>query len=479
MYLNERNDVIIVGAGIAGLTVAIAISLAMPKRKIPLVDSSANAGGSFSSLEVDEGCFFDRGIHLIPHPRESLFEFLFTPENGFGADYWNVLSFPRSDRSGNFINGVFNFDSSLININNLGCQDAAIIRAELDVLLPKSQDSCRSVGEYIDSNFGARMLSLLDNVILAKFGRKAYELNPNLLNLYPLKRIIVDGQVATEALLSNSRYASRIGYPRQEKLPPSLAANPLNYYPKTAGIKSYIDRMIAFLRNRGVDIFFESQVVELLSGSNSNVTGLTIRRRDGSELKFTQPQIIWSSPAFFLHRLLTDAGITIPAGIVSQRPERVIDYVHFCTERPLVGMDVFYIYPFTPDHFFRLTNYASFTKHPMGNAYTLELIRAFDSDPLSLLHSRSAVVKFLAAIGRKHVAVTHCWSDPYRAPVPTATLDNIAGLGTGAQLKAATRSVHSNSLAGIELFGSAATGQYMVSKDVFSAAAKFAKEMQK
>jgi len=465
MTSKSEETTLIVGAGIAGLTAALAMTLATPSRRIVVVESSARAGGSFSSLEVANGCYFDRGVHLIPSPSEPLFEAFFTPENGFDADYWNALRFPRNDRSGIFINGSYNLDSSLVNVGAFDRATATAIRAEFDALTSRAPSDCSSVGDYIRCNFGDTMCALLAPIIQAKFGRPAEDLSPTILNFYPIKRLVVAGPEETEALSHDPRYAPRIGYPRQEDLPLSRSSNPVNFYPKIAGIGTYIDRIIAFLCKRGVEIIFESEVTALAAGPEEATHDVFIRRKSGEEVKFAAAQVLWSSPAVFLNRLLSEAGVVLQHNASGGRPEQVVEFVHFCTAEPIIGTEVFYFYPFTPDQAFRCTNYAAFTEHLFANAYTLEVMRSAKSTCFSADEARLAVASFLSSTCREESRVTRLYTDPFRVSVPTTNVAVAPSPDAGEGYKTV--------IPGIFLFGSTATGRYMISKEIFSAAAKF------
>lgn len=69
MYSKKEDSVIIIGAGLAGLTAADEILRANPEAEVTVLEAMAEPGGRTKSVQIN-GATFDLGAQWVGHPQK-------------------------------------------------------------------------------------------------------------------------------------------------------------------------------------------------------------------------------------------------------------------------------------------------------------------------------------------------------------------------------------------------------------------------
>lgn len=459
----SNGATVIVGSGMSGVVAALACTLEQRPGPLIVVDPAPSAGGSFSSFRSPEGDYFDRGVHLIPQVLAEPFCDFFTPEFGFDEDFWQPLRYPLRDRSGSFLEGRLNTKTSLIDVNELPAAIGQPMRDEFFACEPLPLAQCQSTGEYLQRNFGPSFKAYIDPLLESLFGATSDELKPSLLTFIPLSRLVVAGLEETQRLTADARYAERIGFPEQANLPDHLIPTNCNYYPRQAGIGQFIEKIGDFIRSRGGEFWQSTRLESVEVTEQGLITRCQVGGVADNQARHVDCEnLIWTAPLAHLRGALNNSGLAtdwIPSG---QPPNRLLEFIHFAAPRPLLQTDAFYVYDLMPGTVFRLSNYQAFTTHQLPHAYTLELIRPVDSNPLSETQAFSILADALSSIGLPVVRPSGLWVDPLRLPLPNFSIDGITNQAVR-QLVPPFANLH--------LFGSAASNGFQLSRNLYVSAA--------
>lgn len=459
-----NNQVLIVGGGVAGLIAAIAfLKGSKASQQITLIESSDSLGGGYSSCEVVPNVYFDRGVHLVPEVDFEPFKSFFDDKEVFEHGYWKKLSYPLRDRHGMFYSGKRNDQTSLFNTRRFLSRPLSDkIEEEFFRAPGVSVLSASSLQEYLLLNFGESLGVLLGEIFGSKFNADPEALSAQIVTLFPISRIVLDGvDLATSMKLESQKM--RIGFPDQEHLPSQFVPTSSNFYPKVAGISTFIERIERYLVRNGVRIEKGARV-QTVSLSNSGPTHVHYMKKGGEEVHLKADKLIWSAPGVFLEKLVNsdcESKQDLWAFPSYSRPRNALKFIHFVCNRDVLCSKPFYYYCYNKTQNFRLTNYSSFTNHPIKYSYTLELIVSLGEPHFEAESALEIIERVFIDIGvglSAKECVEKVWVDDHQTILPSFDIvSNRSSEG---------REIPSS----VKLFGSAATGKFQLTREMYKEA---------
>ncbi len=462
---SDEPAIAIVGAGNAGIIAALAIALQHPERSIVLVDPAKVAGGSYASFKTPEGWEFDRGIHLIPEISPPLFQHFFSGDNGFDDSFWRELIYPVRDRHGKIYGGRIYPETSLPDVALLPDEIAAKVRNEFEAGSALHYSEAETAGVFFETNFGPTFKIWADHYFMTLFGVPSDQLASSVVSFAPFSRLVLADVDKTIEMMAADRYRSRIGFPHQEKLPAALQPGSVNRYPRKAGIGQFIEKIEHYLHTRGCSILLGANLVQFAFGDDGQISACEIDA-DGESQTVPCDHVIWTAPLFPLNQVLARSSADASWVPETKRPDQVLEFIHFTTGEPIFESNAFYYYDLDPSIRFRITNYAAYTHHPAGNAYTLEYVRPISAPSSTEQAARSEVDNFLTTIKCESQRSENIWVDPARIPVPCFSLPtNENTVVTNADTKPEN----------LHLFGPSANQSFVLSRDIYSESADLVK----
>lgn len=454
---DQPETVVVSGGGMAGLVFALGTALTEPSTKIVLVDPSPQLGGSFSSFEADNGWLFDRGMHLIPEITAAPFNGFFTTRNGFDDSFWTTLSADNRDRAGKILRGKADSESPLPLLARSADSGGLDSLKEFLSLTGQPVQKCWSAAEYLLENFGPIFLSRYSSYFEELFGQGPEQLHPSVLDLVPLKRVLVEDPIIAGQLAHEQKFSFRIGHKRGSGPENAHANQRPNFYPKTVGMGKFVEKIVTRLKAGGTDFRIKSRISSLQVNRDGAIRGVVIEGPSSEDLVVTN-HLIWTAPLTPLAELLAGTNLANAWIPVISRPKRFLRFIHFVTSTALFDHAAYYFYDLDANPVLRITSYSAFSSHPGGFAYTLEVSTSAPSLASDMVSGRQEVVTFLAGLKLSPTVIQQLWADPFVVPLPSPP--------PGQQFPEIQPPVE---LSGsLSLFGSAALPAFGLSRDLYS-----------
>lgn len=368
------ENIVIVGAGISGLTYALVKASQGLGSKIKIIERSDSPGGLLKNIEYGGFGVFDCGMHNFL--QTGIVELDNLLLNILEKDEWNYLIAEKRDLAGAYCNGYLQKYSPYFDIENMESELNDVIRHELmeKVNSFQNENNYLNAKEYFTHRFGGTTAQFVFNPIVSKvFHCPADELDESACYLMPLSRVVVGDDNFNKDILNDVRARGLIAWREQRTLPAERSSGRFAYYPKRYGIGYYIKRLKEFLESLGVEFYFNSEV-EKISVENSEVCKVYLRSSEKSFQISDCRAFVWTSNIPELCRHLNFKLDKI------QNPKMITTIlVNFLIrEQPSIMGDLYYIYCYDPTmKTFRVTNYTNYcseARRDAGFPISVELI---------------------------------------------------------------------------------------------------------
>ena len=262
-----NNQVVIVGAGVAGLTLADRLSAAGVR--VILIECEDHVGGLARSFHYGNGATFDIGPHRFHTDDPRVQRYI---EETLGD---NVISIDRNSQL--FLFGKYlPWPMTLRNV--LALPPHMLARAGLDMLLPRKART-ESFEDYIVEKYGRTLYQAFFKPYTEKFMEYTCS------NLHRdwaasgINRATIDKQVKTNSLTALIRSVLFSKNPHTRFL-----------YPKTGGIGAFCDVLAEKVKARGGRLLLSTQVTEFVAASNGQI--ISVVTAAGEELP--ADYVFWS-----------------------------------------------------------------------------------------------------------------------------------------------------------------------------------------
>ncbi len=245
----------IIGAGIAGL---VAAALAHARgHAVTVVDAGASAGGLWKSTEVRLGehrLSLDAGLRLPVATGDERLDRLIFHRPDFAFDWVRIDGWPRESA---ITAHRFNPENSCIDATTLGPRlDQAI--AEMRAAR-NDGDRAASALDHSLRTYGPTLThGPIRDAALGLFGLELADLEPQAVQWFIPRRMILGDSVATARLLADEDLAGRVAHARHCDLPAGLSRSFLR--PRTGGISTWTVALQRSLQQAGVDFLFGDRV---------------------------------------------------------------------------------------------------------------------------------------------------------------------------------------------------------------------------
>lgn len=339
--VESSDNATVVGGGLAGI--ATALLLAHQGKNVTLIEAADSCGGLLRSIHNDDGVPFDYGTHILKETGiAGLDELLF---GHFDREQWQRLD---RLRVGGYFAGEMYPTSQFVDLRRL--PNALYTKAVDELLAIPATTGAGQAGDA-RSHSEAMYGLCITNEVLEPLMRKLYgcaleQLEPAALALVGYSRFILFDRERTHELKKNPVLDRKLGFTTWDDGLSSL----MNFYPTSAGIQIWLDKLLDQLRDLGVSIFTATSVtgLDLAGGAVSSV-----RLSNGDTL--ATDDLYWTvSPAF----LLSLAGRKIPKGVAPPQ-FRATALVNFVFDKNFLT-DLYFYYCHDPKYLtYRTTLYSN------------------------------------------------------------------------------------------------------------------------
>jgi len=334
--MNTAPRIIVVGAGITGLTAAYRLSAALPEARITVIEADDRVGGKIRSTPfagiggIDEGA--DAFLTRVPHAMA------LATELGLG----DALTSPAVASANVWWNGLHRIPEGLLlgvpsDLGKLARTKLLTwpgkLRAALEPILPGTGVAQDSVGLLIRKRFGKQVHQRLVDPLVGSI----YAADTEQFSLYGVPQI--------EQLASNNRsllIGARRTRAKATKAAENTPAGPIFATP-TAGMAAMTGALAAALAQRGVEIRLATAVKRLHRGDAERgrwlvdgeaadaVVLATPAKPTGAVLADVSAEAA-GSLASFVHAGVVMVTLAIPA---SEWPEPLRNYSGYLVPKPV------------------------------------------------------------------------------------------------------------------------------------------------
>lgn len=346
------QDFVIIGAGISGLTAALAIKARQPKAKVVLLDAAHEPGGLLRSQEFG-GMAFDLGTHIPELTNNDDLNKLIFPNQMIKN--WHALS---ALKVGNFFDGKLNSESQFINLtatHPLFCQ---VINELLQIDAAGASDY-KNLQDSLTALYGEHLTEqVLKPLIVKMTACQLQDLTPQATAYYGLSRIAV-GNRQQSLNLKKIAHLDRVLAYTQDTEKPRIS----NWvYPGPQGVGEWVKGMYDSCVAQNVK-FIMQQRINTVTATKS---GYQLQTSQGDVIE-TQ-HLIWTLPFYN----------SLQGGEQTRYQTRSIAIYHFASPTaPLT--DRHYLYCQQADmHSYRLTFYDNVSPSIEGQPYRMTVEVIFD-----------------------------------------------------------------------------------------------------
>lgn len=355
----DSRKIVFVGGGLSTLIMArVLIRKGISGTDIAIIENSNELGGQYSSIR-SEGSVFDLGMHIYYETGIEEIDSCFIdiqPHN------WIYLVENRKDIAGIFWKGKLQTNSPYPDLRKKRfLRMIVFISIVANVMNRRSAESCENASEYLKMYFGKIPAKLIFSPILRKlYGCEPDSLDRSALKLMALNRVVLFNERITRYLMKSEYLRSRIAFPEQLKLPKIRKDYGRGIYPKKFGFDGVIERLAKSLTDAGVNIFLNSEVVDIERSPLTNqILSVSLKCPDG-EIHYTTNnlQIFWMSVPLRIPTKIHDE-MQLPPIKYSNKGRKV--FVNILLRTYPNSGDLYYFYVFDDkSSIFRVTNYSAY-----------------------------------------------------------------------------------------------------------------------
>lgn len=273
MIVSPGSKVVVVGAGVAGLTLAYKLSLA--GIRVLVVEKEAEAGGLARSF-----CYGDYVFDIGPHR--------------FHSDNPEVMTFVKHILDGNYLtigrkSGVWMFDRYFEWPLDLAAAfgiPVSVLAATAKDLLLKKKNAGECFEDYIVSEYGETLYRIFFKPYTEKFlGMPCSDVSRDWA-VTGIERAVIDKKVKADNLLSVLKSACS-------------PAAPLKFiYPKDGGIAEFSRKLVRGIVDHGGTVLLNTEVTEIAK------QGTVIRQVVIEKERHDCDLLVWTAPIPEILRLL-------------------------------------------------------------------------------------------------------------------------------------------------------------------------------
>ena len=321
--------------------------------RVLIVEVGKELGGTYGSRELSNGSLVDHGMHVLYDTGIPLIDKLI--EEPLQEHEWNIYYGNDKDVAGAFFNGTLQRGSPYPDLRNLdnGALSAEV-RAEInDLLAAQASANYSNAREFCLSYFG----ETASRRVLFPVLKKLYKCPPECLDVSALAitdlfRLVLEDKPS----LANPGIRRRVAVPNQMTLPLRYKSTQRALYPKSFGLRGYIERLKLLLDDNEVEVLMQSRVTSLVV-TNNRVTKLSISAEDDREIEIDS-----------VHSIFWTAGYSALTNALSHHPPKPFSaqmlypyYVYADLKAPPDMKPLYYFYVYDEGFStFRLTHYNSY-----------------------------------------------------------------------------------------------------------------------
>jgi protoporphyrinogen oxidase len=356
--MNQKaQDIVVAGAGITGLMIALQLTKTHPGSRISVFDRAAEVGGMYASVKYPNGQVFDHGMHVIYESCtpaiDDLYREVMPPQD------WHILEQNEKDIAGLFFRGKLQSYSHYVDLRSFpeGQQRdfAASIMRAVATPRPEAIESC---GDFLEAQFGPEVVNAVhDQVLDSLYGIPASEASMQAVRLTALERVILFDAPTMLDLMKADKIRSRLGFPDQLNLPPYRANTQKALYPKQFGMGHFVDRLKQLLLSRGVALHTSTSLAQI-HRAGERIDGVTLSAEGEADERLPVDALVWTVGWPTLARSL---GVSLQglAPPPSGRTKLAIANLVFDRAPAMDRLYYFYCYD-TGFATFRVTNYSNY-----------------------------------------------------------------------------------------------------------------------
>jgi len=414
---------VVVGGGLSGLICGLLLQ-DRGVDDVVIVERNGGCGGLLRSVDYGDWGTFDSGTHIF---QESL---VADVDRHFVAalpeEDWVVLEGNHRDLAGVFLRSKLRAHSPFTDLRDLPRETYRACVADLFVNLTCKHGTPQNALEAAVAKYGPKITELAMAPIMRKLYRcEPSTLHPFALNLFtfPLGRVVMFDTPLAHDLTTSPELRARIAYTDQRELPADRSSGRKTYYPRAGGTQSAIDGLCRRLRERGGEIWTDTQV-RAIDTADGRVRAVTLADADG-EREVAIADLYWSAGIPPLSMLL---GGEKPS-IVGDEPLRTA-VVNLVLDAPLQLEDLFYVHVVdAPYDTYRVNNYGGYVPRLDGElGYRVGVELFLDDDDLTGGALAAHAMNELRTLGfvPPHAGVLFAKAEAVPHGFPLPTINNMA-----------------------------------------------------
>ncbi|MCD4847349.1 MAG: FAD-dependent oxidoreductase [Candidatus Aegiribacteria sp.] len=270
-----NRSTIIVGAGIAGLTLAERLTASCENSHITVVERNSTPGGLARTFKRD-GYLFDIGPHRF-HTSDTIVE-------KYLLDILGDEHIAIKRESSVYIEGNYKHWPLTLGAV-IGLPFPVLFRSCLDLFRRSEDDSIHNFAEFIIAKYGKNLYDFFFSGYTRKFtGIDSDRLHPDWAAA-GVNRAVIDKKVKADNLSSLLKGLL---------LPKPVATT--FYYPSRGGIQTFCDRQVTKIRENGGEVRFNSTASGIVT-SEGRVTGVELSNGE----VISVDKVFWSAPISILY----------------------------------------------------------------------------------------------------------------------------------------------------------------------------------
>ncbi|MDZ4677688.1 MAG: NAD(P)-binding protein [Oligoflexia bacterium] len=353
----EKKEVVIAGAGLPSLLLALKIAEDHPQNKILILEKNAELGGMFRSFDYGEHGFFDHGMHIIYETCIPAIDDVIG--SVLDKDQWIFLEGNRKDIAGIYYNNQLQKDTPYVDFRNLKLKNRLRYTGGFFynlALTLKGEPSFDNAEEALRWRFGKLVSNEVFEPILRKlYSRNLTELAPFATQLLAMNRIALFDKKVMLKLMKSDAIRARVAYPDQLNLPNFRPNNQRGLYPKKFGMFRVMNAIEKKLNKYGVKIQTSADIKELQVEGKTLKSVHYVTRESGAQT-VSADHLYWG------------AG-TPPLAMLLKMPTRALKidknppgrFVNLIFDTPPNMGELYYFYCFEPGfQTFRVTRYGNY-----------------------------------------------------------------------------------------------------------------------
>jgi protoporphyrinogen oxidase len=423
------DTLVIVGAGIAGLTAAWLAAEREPGARIVVVEQAGEPGGLLRSFDYGEFGRFDCGVHVVNETGVAELDRLY--ESLLPAAEWQLLERQQRDLAGVWFRGRLQSNSHYLDLRRLPADEYRRCLGDFFAHLNLGQQGMAraNLGEFALHRFGPLIArEILAPVIRKTYRRSLEEMDELAARLVPLDRVILFDEEVFRPMLDVASLRAAIAYPEQRHFPLELSSGMRNRYPKRYGMHRVIDSLVKRLVARGVSVMTSTRI-DAIGRDGARIGSLKLTR--GTEtLELPAQRLIWTAGMMPLARSL---GVAFDPARDFDKPLTTVIVSVLIDRRPQWD-GIYYFYCHQPEAAtFRVTDFTAFSEAaPRAGGFPLSLellVEAQAGDTAETYRARGIDELLALGVLPQGTRVLFSKAEVLAAGHPLPTRRNIAGMG--------------------------------------------------